>query len=194
MSRLQTILDALDALNATYVLMDFAGSGDSGEIHSFIVQNQDRESVYPWGMPKSYKLNSDNKWVEVEGPELPPEPTVTIPVQRREWDPEEKTMKTIRESKLMSLASAIEAVGYDDISATGVDWYNNEGGCGQWKLWKGKDGLWRHHLSIDHNVHETYNVYDREVIIGAKLTPSKDISNIVEFIERASKRSEEEAL
>lgn len=196
MDRLQSVIAAVEDLKGVKVIVDFAGSGDSGEIHDLSIWDKDDKNVYPWNGHKKHVLDPiTNQWKVVEPTYDAPEPTITITVYRRVWVPEDNGFKTCSEDKEMPLVEAIETIAYDDLSDTNVDWYNNEGGSGVWTLSQRADGAWVKALSIDQNVYSSRNVYDVETVVtSGKMTPSMDLSNIdPDVLARAIKRAKEEA-
>lgn len=195
MDRLQSVIEVIEKLNCEKVVASFSGGGDDGEIQTVDFLDKEGNDVYPWNAPKKHYLDpKTNEWKVVERTYDHPEPTLTITVYRRIWVPEDKGFKTSSESKEMPLAEAIEAIAYDDITATNVDWYNCEGGSGVWTLSLRNDGAWVKGLSIDQNEYISRNVYDVETVItSGKMTPSMDLSNIdPDVLARAIKRAKEE--
>lgn len=190
-----SIIPLLDQLNCVEVRVCFAGGGDSGEIHSVYFNDKDGKGVYPWNETGEWKWSeAEGRHVKVE-PEVPaePEPTLTIPSNRRMVLGGK--LFEVGDDLILPLTQVIEEYAYSEVSSTDVDWYNNEGGNGEWVLSKADDGSWSRSLVIDINVTYTQTEYDSTVEIcpPAKMTPSMDLSNIdPDVLARAAKRAEEE--
>lgn len=98
---LRRVLPVLEAQGTTEVTVSFDGSGDSGSI---------------WGIHFSPEWTGD-------------EPRVSLLKLRREYS-ETGSWRTSTEVEDVPLREALEALTYDYLEETDVDWYNNDGGYG----------------------------------------------------------------
>lgn len=103
-----TLLGTLKLLSAASVVVEFSGSGDSGSIQSVAVLDYNGAEVDLTGHKLDWVTTSstykDGKWVETSTPEV------------------------------KELGAVIEQVAYAAIESTGLDWYNNEGGQGEFTI------------------------------------------------------------
>lgn len=104
MENLRRILPILAAQSITKVTVYFEGSGDSGCIESIGYEPCDKEGAVknlPVEHVSTASFIEDGEW-------------------RRLTTPEQSTLN-----------EALDALTYDYLEETGVDWYNNEGGYGE---------------------------------------------------------------
>lgn len=103
-----TLLSTLKLLSTARVVVEFAGSGDSGSIENVAVLDYNGAKVDLTGHKLDWVTTSstykDGKWVETSTPEV------------------------------KELGAIIEQVAYAAIESTGLDWYNNEGGQGEFTI------------------------------------------------------------
>ena len=102
------LLGTLKLLNVARVVIEFSGSGDSGSIQSVEVRdgygNKIDLSDHKLDWVTTRSTYKDGKWVETSTPEV------------------------------KELGTVIEQVAYAAIESTGLDWYNNEGGQGEFTI------------------------------------------------------------
>lgn len=121
----QVVLDGLKEIGALLVMVEFSGSGDSGECSRVEITDKD-----------SADLTKTAKTINVTYKE-------TANVGWRNTLPMDITEKT------QNLRAAVEHLAYMELMNTGVDWYNNDGGDATWLLDFGDD---IQHLTVE--VHE----------------------------------------
>lgn len=103
-----TLLGTLKLLNVAHVVIEFSGSGDSGSIQSVEVRDGYGNKISLAGRKLDWvtttSVYKDGKWVETSMPET------------------------------KELGDILEQVAYAAIETTGLDWYNNEGGQGEFTI------------------------------------------------------------
>lgn len=121
-------LAPLGKLGVTKICVNFSGSGDSGQIDYITYHAGEANVTYDFQAEKQWQKN---KYVVVKTPkhDLPPVGKKTIWKGRRD----EETNEWVREEVEVdvSVEEVIEEFVYNRLSETGVDWYNNDGGQGQ---------------------------------------------------------------
>lgn len=103
-----TLLGTLKLLSAARVVVEFSGSGDSGSIQGVAVLDHNGAGVDLTGHKLDWVTTrstyKDGKWVETSTPGVE------------------------------ELGTVIEQVAYAAIESTNLDWYNNEGGQGEFTI------------------------------------------------------------
>ena len=108
------LLTAFTVLGVTEVVVSFDGSGDSGQIDSTDIL----------GIDKPEEVN-----ITLIG-----EPRHVFNRELNAWE------VTPAKDEVFNLIDGVNSVVYDALELSGVDWYNNDGGYGEW-TWSQKDGL-----------------------------------------------------
>lgn len=121
----------------TQVEVNFDGSGDSGCI----------------------------EYVNIEGPDEKTQDAAVITIyvyKGTVFNPETKQWeKRPHQETQVSLKDAIEAIVYDQLNESNVDWYNNDGGFGSW-TWDSKNGV-EFHIDVRQTVSETVHSVQRQL-------------------------------
>lgn len=103
-----TLLGTLKLLSTARVIVEFSGSGDCGSIERVAVLDHNGAEVdltrHELDWITTRSTYKDNKWVETSTPEV------------------------------KGLGAIIEQVAYAAIESTNLDWYNNEGGQGEFTI------------------------------------------------------------
>ena len=124
-------------LGVTLADISFQGGGDSGEIYSIDL----------------YKGLAHNESIEM--------PTDMVSWTKQTYGDQEPTQSNI------SIDKVLDDIGYRVLDATGMDWYNNEGGQGTVHIYF-DDELPRIEVNMEINITNTedhdfdYNPYDNE--------------------------------
>lgn len=106
----KAIIDCLKSLGVANVDVSASGGGDEGHIESVSFRDKNGEEM----------TVDDNLEIAY------------IVIRRSSYYSKDKT--TVYEERKTSLKMAIENLAYDDVSRTGIDWYNNEGGSFEWSI------------------------------------------------------------
>lgn len=64
---------------------------------------------------------------------------------------------------------ALEDLAYDDVNASGVDWYNNDGGKCHWALYKENDA-WRVSLEVHQYYTEASLEHESDMLVSEHTT------------------------
>lgn len=122
----EALIAFLTPLGAKELYAEFDGGGDSGSIHTSHPLDQDgNRMMWPTG-------------------------TVNLVSRRINYNHDTRSYEHFDEESDVSPASAWEAIVYDYIEGTGVDWYNNDGGYGEMTV-----SLADRTVSCEINVRET---------------------------------------
>jgi hypothetical protein len=128
----------------TEVIVNFEGSGDSGQIDNIYIKGPNGEEI-----KEGYPIN-----FYMPGP--------------REFNPETKSWEMGDPyEKELSLYDAVEHTVYDSLEHTSVDWYNNDGGYGHWQ-WTPTLGL---EFTIDVRYVRSENAHYEERHLGEEEVP-----------------------
>ena len=125
------MLSTLRVLQISKVEVEFSGSGDSGSINDIWCDNQAVKL-------KEYKVRAITKLSYYDQ-------------KANDW------VETYVE-KQTSLHDALETFTYEELSKTGIDWYNNDGGQGKLEI-DFTDGEPRVDLNVSVNIVETQDNY-----------------------------------
>ena len=104
---IKTVFDILRKAGAAKVNIYFDGSGDSGMIEEITV------------------YNADNQKIKVDQ-------TVIYPKEKSTWIVNQFIYET--EQKEIPILEALETYCYEELEKTNIDWYNNDGGCGEMRI------------------------------------------------------------
>lgn len=126
---IKTMFKQLRAAGATSVVIYFDGSGDSGSIEYVDI------------------FNSEGKQIKLDL-------QVTYPTEKSTWINEQWVNEIVQ--KEMSIYEALEAYCYDELEKTQIDWYNNDGGCGEMRI------NLQDTVSIELEVNQRYTEYHTE--------------------------------
>jgi hypothetical protein len=95
----------LKSAGATNIVIYFDGCGDSGSIEYVDIKKSDgtliKADELTVEFPKEHSFYKDSNWI------------------------------TEVQIKQMPVCEALEAYCYEELERTNIDWYNNDGGCGQ---------------------------------------------------------------
>lgn len=139
-SNLAAVLPALRGSGVEQVVVRFDGYGDSGTIDAALCR-------FPGDGP--YDLQS-----------LPDTPRVPSMTYRSFY--ENGAYRATRESQDVSLSDAFQRIVEDYLDRSGVDWYNNEGGFGEFTL-DVETGCCR--LTVETRIQESEIAFDDEIMI-----------------------------
>lgn len=156
----EAIINALKAQNIAKLTANFSGGGDSGEISEILYE----------------RLNAEGELESVEIDD------VAISYVRRvvhnSWSggTVESTVEVFEVES--TLAKAVDEMVMAEIDKTGVDWYNNDGGGGEYviNLIEGT-----HYLNVDVNYMETKSEYCEEQSLDAWFTNSEVLASADEL-------------
>jgi hypothetical protein len=104
---IQALINKLIAIGATEVVIDFDGSGDSGAITDVSVLDGEGKTI------EQDRLRKDDVSYPVKSTRL----------EKGQW------IESVSE-KQMDLSEALECFCYEQLDASQIDWYNNDGGYG----------------------------------------------------------------
>ena len=106
----------IQLLDITRIVVDYSGSGDSGAIDSVTA------------------MNKDNSAVSVDNPTFQGK-------QIRDWHDVKKGWQKTIEDHTYTMEEYITHITEVALEATGLDWYNNEGGQGSFNIKVTSDGF-----------------------------------------------------
>ena len=142
------VLFPLGELGVTQITVMFSGGGDSGQIDGIYCSSGEANVTYDFMEEKRWQ---GGKFVVVKTPkyDIPPVGKKTIWKGR----PDEKTGEWVREEVEVdiSIEEAIEEFVYNRLSETDVDWYNNEGGQGEFIFKLGESKQWEFDFEVQTN-------------------------------------------
>lgn len=160
-----SVIPILDQLTCVEVRVCFSGGGDSGELYAVHFKDKDGNNVYPWNAIGGWQWSEkEGRHVMVEpDPPVEPEPTITVPCKY----PGVRDGKQLEvgDDLPITLTGAVEEYAYEEIMGTGIDWYNDDGGSGEWVLSKDDNGAWSRSLVVDVNIMHTETEHDSIVEI-----------------------------
>lgn len=130
----------LKELGVETVMVSFSGSGDSGAIDAVNFFSAQKRTDYPG-------LNVELNVGDVMVPEAP--------YTSQAWNDMTKTWETTSGVKPMRLSDYMEYLCYEALEHCGLDWYNNDGGQGDFNMTFDEDGTPIITLNVSVNYTET---------------------------------------
>jgi hypothetical protein len=156
----KNVLDQYQKYNVSKIRVEFSGSGDSGQIDCVDYFNDKGVEVSTDFVDTKVWDKEKREW----GAPIPATHTlepagtkiinVYVPEESKEESTEESTlpkpprMKRVEKEVEVSALEALEDYAYDKISDTGVDWYNNEGGHGEFTFTLNEAKEWSYTLDV----------------------------------------------
>ena len=147
------------------IITEFSGSGDEGMINSirYFEESEDgRKDVTNdfWDKVKWNRETKTNEVLEKAKHQLKP---IKYLHTKEVWDAETATYKEEEVEKEARVDHVIENFVYEALQYTGVNWYNNEGGYGEYSFRHDKEkNKWRFQCEV-HQYHTTSSLeWDQE--------------------------------
>ena len=141
------VLAPLEKLGVTKISVIFSGSGDSGQIECISYFAGEADVTYDFVEQKRWQ-NGELVVVKTPKYDIPPVG------KKSQWKGhrDETTNEWVREEVQVdvSIEEVIEEFVYNRLSSTGVDWFNNEGGQGNF-IFKLGETQWEFDFEVQTN-------------------------------------------